>query len=269
MALAALAAIAPWGPVARTAAQSAPSSGYTYVSRVEQVETDEKGKTKRPEPVSARTWVLGDSARADIEAGNKDMTAGDYLLTTDGGRTVAIVSPKRKRYAIMALETFGQEMARELKGKLRLEHASVAPGVSEAGESLLGFATERRRLGRTARIKAKVLVFSATVELDETQEWWTSADVPALPDPLGAFLRTASGALFAVDSASTVQFAVEVGSAGARLPLRWRHRVVSTESDKVTTSEMTVDVTELAPGPVESGRFTIPADYKRERPKAG
>jgi hypothetical protein len=32
---------------------------------------------------------------------------------------------------------------------------------------------------------------------------------------------------------------------------------------------MTVDVTELAPGPVESGRFTIPADYKREKPKAG
>jgi hypothetical protein len=44
---------------------------------------------------------------------------------------------------------------------------------------------------------------------------------------------------------------------------------VSTEGDKVTSSEMTIEVTELAPSPVESGRFSIPPDYKREKPRTG
>lgn len=254
--------------LAPQAAQSAASAGHVYVSRVDQAETDAQGKIKRS-TVTARTSVLGDSVRVDIEQGRGDFKAGEYLLSTDGGRTVAIVSPRRKRYAVMELAELPAEVARELKGKVTLEAVQVAPGEREAGAPMLGFPTERLRLGRTARIKAKVLVFSTTVQLDETQEWWTSADAPVLPDLLGAFLRTASGALLLIDSAAATQFSVELGPAGHRLLLRWHQLLVSTEKEEVTASEVTIEVTELAPTAVDPALFTLPPNYKREKPKSG
>lgn len=168
-----LAILTALGAVPQSAAQSTPPPGYTYVTRATTIGF---GNQRSDTSMLAHTWVLGDSARVDVKDGDVPFVT---LVTTDGGRTLALIDPAEHTYYVIEGKALRQLVSTEMQNQQdgELEQTRVSPGESSLGDTLLGFAVEHRRAERSVRSNKKGdSTSSTTKEYEETQEWWTSAD---------------------------------------------------------------------------------------------
>ena len=71
----------------------------------------------------------------DVQAGNDDLHAGDYILTTDGGRTLDVVSPARREVTRWSPDALGRALGAELRRGGRIEGAAVTREGPRSGGS--------------------------------------------------------------------------------------------------------------------------------------
>lgn len=247
---------------ALAAQQLAPPARVRYLTRVTSEETDAKGRTAAEPEILVRTVVHGDSARADYLQPGKAARPGDYLLTTDGGRTILEVSPGRRRYRRLVLAEMNARIAADAGARLTPTGWAAADSGVREGTPWMGHRTEHRTLVRQSRFTAKSLVFKVGVQLDETAEWETSAAQAAVPDPFGELARAEANAFFVLDSAAARATREALAPWQGRLVLRWQSVIRSDEGGKRSTATTRLQVEALEAVEPEPGLFVLPAGYR-------
>ena len=213
--------------------------------------------------VSVEGWVDGEKAKVEfLESGNPMTPAGGYLLSQDGGRTILLVNPEEKTYAVWDLAAMMGMMGGMMKSmgpllKFEVSQPRVEKLADEDGGSLVGLTTRHYRYRTTYGMKVKVFGMGQESTVVSEQEIWAT---PQLQDlGLAVWLRkepTKTG-----NEQLDKLIAAEMGKV-AGFPLK-SITVTTTTSQRgpATTTRSVMEVKELRRGDVPPGTFQLPAGY--------
>lgn len=209
--------------------------------------------------------VEGGNARVDFkESRNPLARAGSYLITKDGGRTVYLVDPEEKTYAVYDLQALlgaAGSMLQSMGPLLKFEVSE--PKVEKLGEedggAVVGLPTRHYRFRTSYSMKVKVLGMGQATNVVTEQDVWATDKVQ---DPgMGVWLRssqprTGNAQLDRLIAAETDKI--------QGFPLKTVTVSTSTnKKGKETVSRVTTEVTELKTGvSVAASAFEIPAGYQ-------
>ena len=255
-----------WAFGATAAAAQTPTREMTYLCRVAVLTTDSKGKATPQPTVVARTFVRGDSARADVIEGVGDFKPGVFFLTYDGGHTLYIVYPEKRQYSVVPLDSMGDAVAGAVnRGALKMKLDNVQAGFERVptSDSIGGFRTEQVRVTRSFRVTMQVLLIKKRIPMRETRDVWLSPDLPHLPNPLGGMYMAIGDAMSRADPVLTSRMATIDDSVGSATRLRVVHRLVTGNDDDPTETVTTIETLNLAPARTDSVRFDLPAGYRK------
>lgn len=209
--------------------------------------------------------VEGGKARVDFkESRNPLAQAGSYLVTKDGGRTVYLVDPEEKTYAVYDLQALLGAAGSMLQGmgpllKFEVSEPKVEKLAEEDGGTVVGLPTRHYRFRTSYSMKIKVFGMGQANNVVTEQDIWATDKVQ---DPgLGVWLRSSQPRTGNEQLDRLI--AAETGKVQG-FPLK--SVTVSTSTDKkgkATVSRVTTEVTELKTGvSVAESAFEIPAGYE-------
>ncbi|HET7456828.1 MAG TPA: hypothetical protein VFJ74_04170 [Gemmatimonadaceae bacterium] len=246
-------------PSRASAQQQSPSSSmreYEYTFRVSSSRNDDS-------PTIGTMRVSGDRGRIDIE-GNKE---GQFLLVTDGGRTLTVVHPDKREYEVTNAAEFERIVGTALRAvgpvvSISLESAHVAADHLGDGGAVAGRPTVRARLAQDFVVRVRAFGFGGDADHQiVTTEYWFSPGLTLMRNPLLGLMEDAEAALAQGDTAYVRVVADERNRLlGGATPLR---RVVTSRGDKGKSSTQTLEITSLRATHPDPRIFEIPAGYKR------
>ena len=215
-------------------------------------------------PMSGTMRVSGDRGRIDLDGAKE----GEFMLLTDGGRTLTIVHPERRAYEGSDAATFEHIVGRALRAagpvlSIKLEAAHVASDHLGDGGIVVGRATRHVRLTQDYTIRVGALGFGGDAERHvATTEYWVSPGLALMRNPLFALVEGAESALVQSDTAySRIADAERDALLEGATPLR---RVVTTrEEPGGKTTLQTIEITSLRPARVDPAIFQLPSGYTR------
>jgi hypothetical protein len=248
------------------AAAQTPTREMAYTSRVSIVTTDPTGKATAQPPMAARTVVRGDSARADVTEGMGDFKPGVFFLTYDGGHTLYIVYPDKRRYSIVRLDSMGDALAGALNhGVLKVKLDSVQARFERVAthDSIGGFRTARARITRSYRVTAQLAFLKKRISTRETFDVWLSPDLARLPNPLGGMFMAIGDATSSADPVLRQRMAAIGDSVGTTARLREVHHLVTGSENDATETVTTIETLDLAPARTDGVHFDLPAGYRK------
>ena len=120
--------------------------------------------TKNGKPLPAvvfKTVVCGPKARIEIPINKDEWKKGDYLLTTDSGRTFSLISPSRK-----TVTTYDEAIVR---AQVEKENKGVSVGDPETRWANVG--PDQRQYTRRYEIKFRQGLLSGTGTFDEQHDF--------------------------------------------------------------------------------------------------
>lgn len=226
--------------------------------------TKSQDASGRSTNVEVEGWVAGGNAKVVVrESGNPMFGEGAYLLTKDGGRTLYLVDPDEKTYAVWDLDAMMGMVGGIMQGmgpllKVEFSDPKVENLGASDGGALLGLPTRRVRSKTSYSMKVKVLGMGQATDVVSEQEIWATT---ALSDVgLGIWLRSDPpktgneqlDKLIAAEAAKVEGF-----------PLKTVTVSTSTQKGRSTTTRSTMEVTQLdTQVTVAEATFEIPAGYK-------
>ena len=157
------------------ASVAAASTGYYY-----EATTTESGGTKGDATTKMRAWVDGPRARLEfVERTKKDLPAGSYLVTKDGGETVFLVNPRKQVFARWVLDDAVNDVAERLKkegGLVKLQISDIAQEKlkEEPSDPILGYTATHRRWSSGYTMKYAVLGIQQERREDVVHDVWFS-----------------------------------------------------------------------------------------------
>jgi hypothetical protein len=235
-------------------------AGYHYKSGTR---TEGAG---RGADASAEGWVDGNKAKVLIrESSTPGLTSGTYLLTKDGGKTIYMVDPKEKTYAVWDVRAMLGALGGVMQGigpllKFDFSDPKVEKLGEDDGGAIVGYPTRRVRSRTSYTMTVKVFGMGRSNQVvadDET--WWTDK----LADPgFGVWLRgdpphTGNAQLDKlIDSQASA-------ARGKGFPLKKVTSQTTTDKNgRKTESKITMEVTLLEQANVPASSFEIPAGYE-------
>ncbi len=219
-----------------------------------------EGKGSEAQSATVKAWVSGEKAKVLFEStGNPMMKKGDYLLTTDGGQTLYMVSPKDKTFSKWDLDAMLQMAA----GVTKMMNLAVTEGKVEKleerlGEAVAGLPTTYYKFRTTYRQTMKFMMINQDNRIEEVHELWAAPDL--VEKALGVYLRKTPPKTVSEDFNRLMALEFEKVKG---IPLK--SRTVTTVQDKKgakQTTTVTMEVSKLQVMPVPDGTFEIPAGYK-------
>jgi hypothetical protein len=234
-------------------------AGLHYTSVTETTPPQGKAQTLR-----AEGWVDGDKAKvAFTESGNPMLGEGNYLLTTDGGKTLVLVNPKEKTYAPFDLSQMMGAAGAMLKGmgsmvKMSFTNQKVEKLVEEPGPAILGYDTTHYRFKTSYDSEIKVMGMGNSSHHETIGDTWTT---PKLTDGgLHAWLRREPPRTGIADLDQMIANDMKKGITG--VPLKMSSVTTSTDQKgRETKSSTTMEVTSMKTEAVPAATFEIPAGY--------
>ncbi len=215
---------------------------------------------------SVEAWVDGAAAKIVFrESGTPVLEKGNYIVTTDGGKTLYLVNPDEKTYAEWDLEAMLQMVGSVMQAmgpmlNIQIDNVEVEELGSAAGPAMHGLATTHARYRTSYDMKVKVLGMARTNHVDSEQEIWSTGE---LADPaLGVWLRGTPATGFAdLDELVEAEMSKIQG-----FPLKTVTRTTTTgqKGKREQTTVTTMEVSELERGvDVPTSTFEIPEGYQR------
>jgi len=217
---------------------------------------------------SVEAWVDGESAKVLFLDSDQPMLGkNEYLLTTDGGKTLYLVNPKEKTYMQWDIEamlkTFGSVME-SMKGMVNLDFSDpqVEKLADEPGETILGHSTTHSKYRTTYTTSIKVMGMKRSSTTESVQDLWTTNDYD---DPaFGIWLRTEPPSTGIEGLDKLIQSSMDQVKG---LPLK--SVVVSTttgqKGKRETTTRTETNVTLLEETSVPASTYEIPAGYTEQQ----
>ncbi|HMS03729.1 MAG TPA: hypothetical protein PKE51_12170 [Gemmatimonadaceae bacterium] len=247
--------------------------GTTYTFRMTTAESDASFAAARKVLTQSvgKVQIAGDKARidfAEVKGPSPTMGKEGYILLHDGGSTMFMVSPKEKQYIRMDAKQLGsmfsslQSMTGGLM-KIEVKDPSFSARKIGAGETILGYATEKWEIQQKYTMSIKTFGFGSTTTDETTSTIWFA---PALKpsELMNPFLDMARnfGAMFE----GNAEWQKLMEGPARELPqvaaLKMEARSTST-SDKGQTnySMSTMEVTEWSKGDVDASQLEVPSGF--------
>jgi hypothetical protein len=205
-----------------------------------------------------KTWTKGSSAKVVIVAStNQSMPAGWFIITRDGGETLAVGVPEKKQYLRVTRDQYlRMKQAAVVSQGLRVENPQVQPLGEDEGGKIAGFPTRQRRYKVSLTFHRAHGLREVAQNLTVYQSFWIAPDI-SNPHPLLNMHTRQTTGIPEVDR--LLEFKDLKG-----FPMK---RVVELEIDGVKIGTSTVEVKEVREQPFEESVFAIPAGYtQRELP---
>lgn len=215
---------------------------------------------------AVHAWVDGLNAKVEFVDGSAGpaFTTGEYLLSSDGGKTLYVVDPEKKTYSEVDLSQIFQmagNVTDATKGVVKLQFSDFSNEKlgEEKGDKILGYATTRYRYKTGYTMTIGVLGFSRSMRT-ETQLDFNCAN--ALKDQgFSVWMRPDR---FRTGNESMDKLIDQQYADLSCLPLRNKSvTTTTTQNGKSTTQTTTVEVTTLRKQAAPAGAFAIPADYQK------
>lgn len=214
--------------------------------------------------IEVEGWVSGGSAKVVFkESGNPMFEEGAYLLTKDGGKTLYLVNPKEKTYAVWDLEAMMGMVGGIMQGmgpllKIEFSEPKVENLGTSDGGAILGLPTRRSRSKTSYSMKVKVLGMGQSTDVVNEQDVWATTALTDLG--LGIWLRSDP------PKTGNAQFDKLIAAGAGKIegfPLKTVTVSTSTQKGRSTTSRSTMEVTLLdAKVSVPAANFEIPVGYE-------
>lgn len=229
-----------------------------------QAVTKTQDASGRSTNVAVEGWVSGGSAKVVFkDSGSPVFQEGAYLLTKDGGKTLYLVDPKEKTYAVWDLEAMMGMVGGIMQGmgpllKIEFSEPKVENLGASDGGSVLGLPTRRVRSKTSYSMKVKVLGMGQATDVVSEQDIWATS---ALSDVgLGVWLRSDP------PKTGNAQLDKLIAAEAAKVegfPLKTVTVSTSTQKGRSTTTRSTMEVTMLdTKVTVPEATFEIPAGYQ-------
>ena len=253
------AAIALWAPVAALA-----GTHFTAVTT-----TTIEGK--KPQQYTVESWVEGPKARMVFKGSTQQagIPEGNYVITTDGARTLYMVNPKDKTYSKWDIDAMLKSAGAALNAvggmvKMEVENQHVDAKPPAPGPTMHGLPTTHYVFDTSYDLVVKVFGMRHGQHVVTHEELWTTT---ALKDPgFAAWLRKRppkTGNKTIDDLVANAFHDVK----GMLL----KQVTKSTTTDKkghATITDNTMEVVSLQKTNVNDSMFKIPAGYTEVAPQA-
>lgn len=241
------------------------ATGYSYDFRIESGDDT---------PTVGRTHVLGDLSRIDLDGRNGH--DGDYLLVTDGGRTLVAVDTRKREYSMIDVASFERIARTAMKAvdrvmTLDLGDLEVTGQRLGAGERIAGRATRHGRLTQDFTVTMGVFGFNEDTRHHIVTDYWVTDDLVLPRNPLFELFAALPAVLAQHDDDYTRRAAAGRDAlVGRGTPLRIVITAVDEERGKgkatgrtSTPSVTTIEVTSIRTTPPDPKLFAIPQGYRK------
>lgn len=206
----------------------------------------------------------GERARVDIvESGEPTLIPGDWLLSTDGGKTVKLIKPKTSSYG----RWDGETADRYGSGPVHVGRASYnatfsTPQVekleTQTGEPLLGLKTKHTKLRITFTKGTKLSKSTRSTKITVDAEMWSAVDVPDSGVSTWLTKPVVRTGVEEVDGVLSGVFGAIEG-----YPLKSILTTTTTDSKGSTTATRVVrEVTSFGSAEVPQESFVLPEGFK-------
>lgn len=248
--------------------------GMTYSFKMSTAESDESysaaGKVLTQSV--GKVQVAGDRGRidfAEVKGPSPVMGKDGYILVHDGGATMYMVDTKQKQYTKIDAKALGgmfSSLTSMTGGLMKIEVKNPSMSVRKlgAGESIIGYATEKWELKQAYTMSVKTFGFGTTTTNESTTTMWMAPDLKAA-DLMNPFMDMARnlGGMFEGNK----EWEEIVNGPARELPQTAALKVHSQqkttdEKGKAQYSLSTMEVTEWTRGDVSASALEIPAGYK-------
>lgn len=219
-----------------------------------------------PGDVQVEGWVSTDRARIEFhQSGNPITKEGTYLITKDGGKTIFLVNPEEKTYAVWDLKAMMGMVGGMMNGMGPLLHLDftdpkVAKTLDEDGGTVVGLPTRHTHYRTSYTITIKVLGMGNTSDVVTEQDIWSTQRLSDVA--LGVWLRSEPPRTGNEQLDKLIASGMEKSQG---FPLKMVTVTTSTQQKKgrQTTTRSTMEVTELdTSAKVADSSFEIPGGYK-------
>jgi hypothetical protein len=247
--------------------------GVTYTFRMSTAESDASFSAARKVLTQSvgRVQVAGDKARidfAEVKGPSPAMGKEGYILLHNGGGTMYVVSPAEKQYMRMDAKQLGSmfsSLTSMSGGLMKIEVKDPAFSVRSlgAGETLLGYATEKWEFQQKYTMSIKTFGFGSTTTDESTSTVWYAPSLKS-SELMNPFLDMARnlGTMFE----GNADWQKLMDGPGRELPqyaaLKMESRSTSrNDKGQTTYSLSTMEVTEWTKGDVNAAALEVPAGY--------
>ena len=247
-------------------------AGWEFVSETRT--TDAKGKMTQK--MIVKSTVDGENGKFIFEecTGSPLAATGNYLVTTDGGKTIYNVDPVKKTYSPFNLDEMlklAGSMMNMAQGMVKMEFSDPVIEILEekAGEEMQGLPTSFRKIRTTYEMQMKIIGMTRLMDIETVEESWTTNKLG--DTAFGAWLRTdpAPTGNEDLDRLISTQMKEMKGyplkMVQATTTTTWNKQKTKVK-EKSTTQNQTV-VTHLEKKNIDASSFKIPDDYVLSQPE--
>jgi hypothetical protein len=230
--------------------------------------TKSEGPRGQGNEVQAEGWVAGEKARVEFKdstSPNPATQKGTYLLTKDGGKTLYLVNPEEKTYAVLDLSAMLGTVGTVMNGmgallKIQFSEPQVEKVLDEDGGTVAGVPAHHTKYRTSYTTSVKVLGMGRSSAVVSEQDFWTSTK---LVDPgMGVWLRAEPPRTGNADF-DRLLTAERYKLQGYPLKMVTVTTNTDSKNGRATTSHSTMEVTQLeTSATVPAGSFELPAGYK-------
>jgi hypothetical protein len=241
-----------------TGAAPKPRAGYEFFAR-----THAEGNLSRAVSMAdsaVHGWAAGQAARIEItESRNPVLPVGALLLTTDGGLTAVIVSPRDRKARSWNVGAPGSRETPDRDAAMttgsRVRNLKIEKLVDEPGSKLSGFATRHFRFRLSYVLSVDVMGDVTETSTTRVDELWTAPDVN-LPGTSIWLRRDPPGT---GDPESDRRIAAAYAPASGMLVKRVTASTLSGPSGETQSTKTVWEVSKLRTAAIPPGTFEPPA----------
>jgi hypothetical protein len=248
--------------------------GQTYTFKMTGAESDESFAAAGKVLMSyvGRVQMAGDRARIDfseVKGPSPAMGKAGYVLMHDGGNTMYMVDTKEKQYMKIDAKALGgmvSSLSSMTGGLMKIEVTNPSMSVRKlgAGESIIGYATEKWEIKQAYTMTMKTFGFGSTPTDESTTTLWMAPQMKAT-ELMNPFLDMAKtmGTMFEGNK----EWEAVVMGPSRELPeaavLKMESRSKSTtDKGKPQYSINSMEVTNWTKGDVNASTFELPSGFK-------
>lgn len=248
--------------------------GQTYTFKMTGAESDESFSAAGKVLTSyvGKVQMAGDRARIDfseVKGPSPAMGKDGYMLMHDGGNIMYMVDTKEKQYMKIDAKALGGMMSSlsSMTGglmKIEVRNPSMSVRKLGAGESIIGYATEKWEIKQAYTMSMKTFGFGSTTTEASTTTLWMAPQLKSA-DMMNPFMDMAKnvGAMFEGNK----EWEQVVMGPSRELPeaavLKMESRATSTQDKgKAQYSISTMEVTNWTKGDVNASALELPAGFK-------
>ncbi len=240
------------------------SAGHYY----ESVTLDQTEGKRGDIETKVKAWVEGDNSRVEFQSGENRgwFSAGNYLVTTDGGENVYLVNPKEETYGRFNMKEMfaalgqGMEMMEQMGGMMKMEFTDVSSEklLEEPGGKILGHATTHYRYRSHYTMNLMVMGLKQRSTVDTVQDIWATDDFDARG--FGMWLSSDSRIQTGNDELDEL-LSLEMAKIKG-FPLKMTNDMTTTnKKGKQQKNTSTTEVLVLREESVSGDKFTWPSQY--------